>query len=53
VVRECLKDLYSCPGVGSARSCLAKFYTHCAVAGVAEQSRLAKPIRSWEIDILA
>jgi transposase len=53
VAKELLRDVYSAAGVGSARGRLAKFYTHCADADVAELTRLAKTVRAWEDEILA
>jgi transposase len=53
VAKELLRDAYSAPGAGCARSRLAKFYTHCCEAEVAELTRLAKTVRSWETEILA
>jgi transposase len=53
VAKELLRDVYSAPGARSARARLAKFYTHCANADVAELTRLAKTVRAWETEILA
>lgn len=53
VAKELLRDLYSAPGIRSARGRLAKFYAHCASAEVAELTRLAKTVRAWETEILA
>jgi transposase len=53
VAKELLRDVYSAPGIRSARGRLAKFYTHCSNADVAELTRLAKTVRAWENEILA
>lgn len=53
VAKEHLRDVYSAPGLRSARGRLAKFYAHCSDADVAELTRLAKTVRSWEAEILA
>ncbi len=53
VAKELLRDVYSAAGVDSARGRLAKFYAHCSAAEVAELTRLAKTVRSWESEILA
>ncbi len=45
--------MYSAPGPRSGRTRRTKSYAHCADADVAELNRLAKPVRSWETEILA
>lgn len=53
VAKELLRDLYSAPGIRSARRRLVKFYAHCADAEVPELARLARTVSDWAEEILA
>ena len=48
-----LRLLYRCPDRASAQAHLYRWLTHCADAGVAELTRLARTIDSWRAELLA
>jgi transposase len=50
---ELLRGVYAADGTADARRALARFYHWCDGVGVAELSRLARTVRTWEGEILA
>jgi transposase len=51
--KELLRGVYAADGTADARRVLARFYHWCDGVGVAELSRLARTVRTWEAEILA
>jgi transposase len=51
--KELLRGVYAADGTADARRALARFYHWCDGVGVAELSRLARTVRTWEAEILA
>jgi hypothetical protein len=51
--KELLRGVYAADGTADARRALARFYRWCDGVGVAELSRLARTVRTWEAEILA
>ena len=51
--KELLRGVYAADGPADARRALARFYHWCDGVGVAELSRLARTVRTWEAEILA
>jgi transposase len=51
--KELLRGVYAADGTADARRVLARFYHWCDGVGVAELSRLARTVRTWEGEILA
>jgi transposase len=51
--KELLRGVYAADGPADARRTLARFYHWADGVGVAELSRLARTVRTWEAEILA
>jgi transposase len=51
--KELLRAVYAADGTADARRALDRFYHWCDGVGVAELSRLARTVRTWEAEILA
>jgi transposase len=51
--KELLRGVYAAYGTADARRALDRFYHWCDGVGVAELSRLARTVRTWEVEILA
>jgi transposase len=51
--KELLRAVYAADGMAAARAALDRFYRWAAGVGVAELSRLARTVRTWEAEILA
>jgi transposase len=51
--KELLRGVYAADGPADARRALARFYHWCDGVEVAELSRLARTVRTWEAEILA
>jgi transposase len=51
--KELLRGVYAADGTADARRALERFYHWCDGVGVAELSRLARTVRTWEAEILA
>jgi transposase len=51
--KELLRAVYAAVGTAAARVALERFYRWADSVGVAELSRLARTVRTWEAEILA
>jgi transposase len=51
--KELLRAVYAADGMPAARAALDRFYRWADGVGVAELSRLARTVRTWEAEILA
>jgi transposase len=51
--KELLRAVYAADGMAAARAALDRFYRWAAGVEVAELSRLARTVRTWEAEILA
>ena len=51
--KELLRAVYAAVGLQAARAALERFYRWADGVGVAELSRLARTVRTWEAEILA
>jgi transposase len=51
--KELLRAVYAAPDSAAARAPLERFYRWCDAIQVAELSRLARTVRTWEPELLA